>query len=461
MGRMSRVATILVVFAIAVTAISVAVVLAIQFAMPIAQAGAIGLCVSLALSLIHLQMERRRDRRWFQARIAEVASAASDANAELERVSVRLARLDGSLAERIRAESEPLAAEVEVLGHLLKQVADTLAEFELRMEKRLDEIAARAELPRPVSRSATSPVGDGPQQVGPFATPPVGARVEPVVEAPPVGVEGSGPPARIPTAFEREVETAIRGERIEIHLQPIVSLPQRKVRYYEVLTRLRSGNAQLIPAAEFLPVAESRGLVAKLDTFQVIRSFQILRRLTARNRDVGLAVNISPASLADTTFYREFSAFLSQNRSMADLVQFEFTQSAVREMGPLELESLSSLAEIGFRFSVDNVADLRMDFRALSDRGFRTVKLSVDRLLGRVPMGTGDIHPADLSGQLQRQGLALVVDRIETEAQVVDLLDYDVRLAQGYLFSAPRQVRPEILGGASAETAPSTKASGA
>jgi cyclic-di-GMP phosphodiesterase TipF (flagellum assembly factor) len=494
---MTRVATILVMSAMAVIAISLAVVLVVRFDVPTVQATTAGICLLLAMALAHVQTMRRRDRRWMEGRIAEISAVAGDVNAEVDRMAQKLARVDGVVQARVREEVEPVAGEVEVLGHLMKQIAETLADLEISVDRRIGEVTARTEalrlaapaardIPRstpsrPAIAAGTStdwPVVDrepGSAQPPPVVPPPVvpaaaaggripdplfdavrepvtaglppDGRVEPRLSETPSG-PAAEPPPRLPTAFEREVEAAIRGERIEIHLQPIVTLPQRKVRHYEVLTRLRSGDGRLIPAAEFLPVAERRGLIARLDTVQVIRSFQILRRLTARNREIGLVINLSARSLADTAFFREFSSFLAQNRQLADSVQFEFTQASVREMGPLEAESLSALADLDFRFSLDNVTDLRMDVRTLVDRGFRTVKVSVDRLLGKVPTPAGDIHPADLSGHLQRQGVALVVDRIETEADVVDLLDYDVRFAQGFLFSAPRQVRPEILGAA-------------
>jgi cyclic-di-GMP phosphodiesterase, flagellum assembly factor TipF len=250
----------------------------------------------------------------------------------------------------------------------------------------------------------------------------------------------------MPTPLEREVESAVRAERIEIHLHPIVTLPQRKVRYYEVLTRLRAGDGRLITAAEAIPAAENRRVIAKLDTYQVIRSFQILKRLMTRNGDVGMFVNLSVLSLAEGGFFRELMAFLNQNRAMAEFVHFEFTQAALRDMGPLEQESLKALAGTGFRFSVDNITDMRSDFRQLFDHGVRFAKISADRMLGRAAMPGSDIHLADLSGHLQRQGISLIIDHIETESQVIDLLDYDIALAQGFLFSTPRQVRPEILG---------------
>jgi cyclic-di-GMP phosphodiesterase, flagellum assembly factor TipF len=126
---------------------------------------------------------------------------------------------------------------------------------------------------------------------------------------------------------------------------------------------------------------------------------------------------------------------------------FEFTQSAVRAMGPIEHESLAALAERGYRFSIDNLTDLRVDARELNERGFRFVKAPASLLFNRVGLVSTDIHPADFSDLLGRFGIDLIADHIETESTVVDLLDYDVRFGQGILFSPPRPVRAEALQG--------------
>src|SRR4029077_7998862 len=100
---------------------------------------------------------------------------------------------------------------------------------------------------------------------------------------------------------------------------------------------------------------------------------------------------------------------------------------------------------------MDGVTDLRMEPRDLGERGIRYVKVSSTFLLGEAPRARSDIHAADLSDVLDRYGISLIAERIEGEAQVVDLLEYDVRFGQGFLFSQPRPVRAEALRGA-AET---------
>jgi cyclic-di-GMP phosphodiesterase TipF (flagellum assembly factor) len=64
-------------------------------------------------------------------------------------------------------------------------------------------------------------------------------------------------------------------------------------------------------------------------------------------------------------------------------------------------------------------------------------------LLDPKQSAASDIHPSDLSDLLGRFGIDLIAERIEGERSVVDLLDYDVRFGQGFLFAPPRPLRAE------------------
>jgi len=119
----------------------------------------------------------------------------------------------------------------------------------------------------------------------------------------------------------------------------------------------------------------------------------------------------------------------------------------MRAMGPVGHESLGALAERGYRFSLDNVTDLRIEPRELADRGFRFIKVPTNLLLNRAGTIASDIHTADLSDLVGRFGIDLIAEKIESEGSVVDLLDYDVRYGQGFLFSPPRPLRAEALQG--------------
>jgi cyclic-di-GMP phosphodiesterase TipF (flagellum assembly factor) len=89
----------------------------------------------------------------------------------------------------------------------------------------------------------------------------------------------------------------------------------------------------------------------------------------------------------------------------------------------------------------------------------RFIKVPAALLLDPKQSSASDIHPSDLSDLLGRFGIDLIAERIEGERAVVDLLDYDVRFGQGFLFAPPRPLRPEgasATGGASPTKAQET-----
>jgi cyclic-di-GMP phosphodiesterase TipF (flagellum assembly factor) len=263
--------------------------------------------------------------------------------------------------------------------------------------------------------------------------------------APPPAVDAAAKAAA--EALQATIADAIAANRVDLYLQPIVTLPQRKVRYYEAMSRLRTETGEVLPASGFIGQAEAGGLMPKIDNLVVFRCVQVVRRLHMKNREVGLFCNLSGTTLTDGAVFPQLLDFLDANRAIAPSLVLELSQSALRGVGPLENESLSALAERGFRFSLDNVTDLRIEPRELATRGFRFVKVPAAMLLNHAGAAGSDIHPADLSDLLGRFGIDLVAEKIESESVVVDLLDYDVRFGQGFLFSPPRPVRAEALQG--------------
>jgi cyclic-di-GMP phosphodiesterase, flagellum assembly factor TipF len=251
-----------------------------------------------------------------------------------------------------------------------------------------------------------------------------------------------------PAAVVAMIRDAVDANRVDLFLQPIVTLPQRKVRFYEAVARLRAGDGEQLMAGDFLSHAEAGGLMPKIDNLMVFRCVQVVRRLLSKNREIGLFCNVSPTTLADSGSFPQFMEFLEANKAIAPALVFEFTQSALRQMGRTETERLAALAQRGYRFSLDNVTDLRIEPRDLSERGFRYVKVQASLLLNRAA-APADIHPADFAGLLSRFGIDLIAAKIESESSAVDLLDYDVKFGQGFLFSPPRPVRPEVMQGVS------------
>jgi cyclic-di-GMP phosphodiesterase, flagellum assembly factor TipF len=253
----------------------------------------------------------------------------------------------------------------------------------------------------------------------------------------------AGPASRSQAHVLASVRSAIDENRIDIYLQPLVTLPQRKVRFYEAVTRLRDEREQVLAAEDFIGIAEAAGLVGRIDHMVLLRCVQVLRRLMVRNKDVGIFCNLAATTLSNPAVFAQCLDFLEANRALAPSLVLEFKQSTLRSLGPTETEHLAALAQRGYRFSIDHVTDLRFEPRDLADRGVRFIKIPAALLLDPKQMSASDIHPSDLSDLLGRFGIDLIAERIEGERAVVDLLDYDIRFGQGFLFAPPRPLRPE------------------
>ena len=114
------------------------------------------------------------------------------------------------------------------------------------------------------------------------------------------------------------IREALRTNRIDLYLQPIVSLPQRRTHFYEAMSRLRTGDGRVLMPQHYLDIAVRKGLIATIDNLLLMRCVQLIRRTQQRQKDVSFFVNISPHTLSDTDFLRQFIDFLESNQGLAD-----------------------------------------------------------------------------------------------------------------------------------------------
>lgn len=443
---MARLGAIFIAVCMVLIAGSIGVVLFLAFGLSGPEATVIAIGALTALALYDAIAKQLRHRSIVGNQIANLSHGTADLAwqvgdlarqvGELGRRVAAVERKADAASDRARATSSPFAAELGELGMIVKQLAETVTAHESALVGQHAQAAEQT-------------------PAGPAATPAISAEAlniidrgefsEPNTQAP-TGTNGP-PKASNLDQMVATIRNALDASRADLYLQPIVTLPQRKVRYYEALTRLRSEDGSLLLPADFLTAAESGGLMPQIDHLLLLRSAQVVHRLQQKNRDIGLICNVSAMTLVDPQSCQQLLQFLDVNRTLAPALVLEFTQNIWRSMGPIEQESLAALAELGYRFSMDHVTDLRMEPRDLAARGIRFVKIPAKLLLELASAPGFDIHPADLSDLLARFGIGLIAERIESEGTVIDLLDYEVKFGQGFLFSPPRPVRAEALQG--------------
>jgi cyclic-di-GMP phosphodiesterase TipF (flagellum assembly factor) len=254
------------------------------------------------------------------------------------------------------------------------------------------------------------------------------------------------------------VREALLENRIELHLQPIVQLPQRKTAFYEGFTRLKDSTGRLILPQEFIPAAEQAGLMSTIDNVLLFRCVQIVRKLMKQDRRVGIFCNLSPTSLGDENFFPQFLDFMRENRDLAGSVIFEIPQASYEARTSLEARAMGKLVDLGFRFSIDKVTSAEIDLPDLERSGVRYVKIPARIISDQIVRAgvrprsaiTREISAADIAAVFQRYGVDIIAERIENEDTVLEVLDLDVPYGQGHLFGAPRAIKESLM----EETAP-------
>ena len=264
---------------------------------------------------------------------------------------------------------------------------------------------------------------------------------------------GAGPAANVSSSARVElIRDALDANRVDLYLQPVVGLPQRRTYFYEGFTRLRDAKGNVVTPAGFLKAAEEHGLIAEVDNLLLLRCVQIVRKLTKSDRRVGIFCNISVRSLTDEEFFPPFLDFLRRNSDLATSLIFEMPQAAFDGRSSVAARHMARLADYGFRFSIDQVSNLNLDLAELQRAGVRFAKVEGVRLIemagGHMPVAgrePGTIAPEDIASLFARYGVDIIAEKIETEAMVVEILDLDIAYGQGHLFGAPRPVREDVL----------------
>jgi cyclic-di-GMP phosphodiesterase TipF (flagellum assembly factor) len=355
---------------------------------------------------------RRRDKHAVAKELAHLRKSHLEFETALHETRARLGEIGGQIEQRASAQEKKIVAELKVLESLMRDFAGKVSH-------------SAAALPQEPQKPQRGPASAYLNTLG---------DKDELLET---------------------IRSSLEDNRVDLYLQPIVSLPQRKLRYYEALSRLRDKDGQIIMPAQYMQVAGRAGLMSVVDNLLLFRCVQIMRRLTQKSRDIGIFCNISGDTLTDKEFFPQFLDYMRTNKDLAGQIIFEFSQQSVIQAGLEGERNLTTLANMGFALSMDHVETLALDFLRLKAIGFRHLKVRATTMLRGMNNAGAPVAAEDFKKLLSRHGLNLIAERVEDEKTVVQLLDYAVDYAQGYLFGEPRAVREDSLKPVSAlEAAP-------
>lgn len=257
------------------------------------------------------------------------------------------------------------------------------------------------------------------------------------------GGHGSFADSHIPAteSYERRelldgVRDALRQNRTELLLQPIVTLPQRKQRYFDCSLQLKSRRGEIMPAAKYADILQDSGLDLAVGNMVLFRTIQAIRTAYQRDGSTGFCCAVSPASFADRAFFHDLITYLDSCDDLPANLILAFSESAPADIDEGAMDDVEHLIDAGFSLCLNRPRHLEVDAQALTALGFHMVKLDAQELMPRILHDDDAGRVRQMKRALDDAGIELIVDNIESEQMLVELLDFDIDFGQGALFGA-------------------------
>ena len=364
------------------------------------EAGLLALVIMLGGAMLEERNARRRAFRRLEQGVEEMGRLlATDAKAG-QVLSQRVnALVDLELGSRL----DVIEADMSVLGTVVRQVAEAVSDL---------ETAQAASAPALKDDRAT----------------------------------GSGPePRRVPTIALDDVKRALDEGRLIHHARPILTLPQRKIHAFDMVPRLQIDGRQLVDPPQYMPVPTGEGTVVlrRIDRLCAEEAIRIVRRARLSGDPVRLLVDVSPASLGDKPALDQTLSLLAANRAVNSDIVFALDYEEWTGLSRPQSDGLATLVQQGVFVALRNATTLRLDFGGLAEKGVRYIETSAHAFL-KTPAALTDFHSSDINDYIKRFGINLVVTDLESESEILALLDDGIKLAQGPVMGDTGPLRPDL-----------------
>jgi PAS domain S-box-containing protein len=239
-------------------------------------------------------------------------------------------------------------------------------------------------------------------------------------------------------AWVSRIRDALDNDRLILYAQPIVDVATRSAVQHELLLRMLV-DGEVVAPGEFLPHAESHGLIGQIDRWVVMQG----ANLAAAGRTV--QINLSAQTISDATIAGDVERILRESGADPANVVFEITEKALHEQEEAAHAFADAMHRIGCELALDDFGTRYGGFKYLKRLPVRYLKID-NEFVGDLLEDESSVHVVSAVVDLAHAfGHKTVAEGVEDEATLDRLRSLGVDLAQGYLLGRPAPVR-DVLG---------------
>jgi len=224
-------------------------------------------------------------------------------------------------------------------------------------------------------------------------------------------------------------------DQLSVHYQPKLDLRTKRVVGLEALLRWRHPVRGMVPPGEFIPLAETTGLVHTL-TERVLRMvLQQMRDWGEEGFEIPVAVNLSALNLAEPELDERIGRLMAEYGVPARLLEFEITESAIMQDPERAAATLRRIAAMGCTIALDDFGIGNTSISQLRDLPIDTLK--IDRSFILDMEGGNEVLVKVVTDLAHEFEMVAVAEGVEEHATAERLRELGCDVAQGYLYARP------------------------
>lgn len=240
--------------------------------------------------------------------------------------------------------------------------------------------------------------------------------------------------------IEKALRTAIENKEIFMVFQPKISIKGEKVNGFEALVRWVNAELGFISPVEFIPIAESSGLIIDLGKYIIEESFKKCRELCSiTTSNFHIAINISDIQLREEGFIDFVSEMLEKYNVPPEFIELEITEGVIMQSVVKNIELLLGLKRLGVSIALDDFGTGYSSLSYLKRLPIDVLKIDKSFVDG-IGVDEKSEYIAESIIKLSHSlNLKVVAEGVETKEQLGYLDKMKCDVAQGYYFSKPEK----------------------
>jgi diguanylate cyclase (GGDEF)-like protein/PAS domain S-box-containing protein len=237
--------------------------------------------------------------------------------------------------------------------------------------------------------------------------------------------------------LESDLRRAVERKELTLAYQPIVRLEDRSVAGFEALLRWDHPRRGQIPPSDFIPVAESCGLIVQLGLFAMQRAAEDLAGWQKQIGDAPLSVsvNLSSRQLIRRDLVSDVRSVIARAGLKARCFRLELTESLVMDNPEQSAHVLAKLKQLGIGLSLDDFGTGYSSLSYLTRFPFDTIKIDKSFLDDSSPKRS--VLLKSMVNMAHELGMSVVAEGIADENDALQLRQMGCEYVQSYMFGAP------------------------